>query len=72
MTSAPRPSSSWRLWPPYAPASAKAGAIKDGLLAWDGRLSPDSVAAASYSRLRWALAKIVAIRSGLAEPRPTS
>jgi penicillin G amidase len=48
------------------PATAKAGAIKDQLLAWDGHLSPDSVAAASYSRLRWALAKIVARRSGLA------
>jgi penicillin G amidase len=48
------------------PNGARASALKAELLAWDGRLAPDSVAAASYSRLRWALAEIVADRSGLA------
>ncbi len=47
-------------------ASPKADAVKNVLLAWDGRLSPDSVGAAAYSRLRWTLAQIVASRSGLA------
>ncbi|HEY3902313.1 MAG TPA: penicillin acylase family protein [Streptosporangiaceae bacterium] len=51
---------------PVTPGSAQAGAVKAALLAWDGRLSPDSAAATSYSRLRWALARIVAGRSGLA------
>jgi penicillin G amidase len=48
------------------PGSAQAGAVKAALLAWDGRLSPDSAAATSYSRLRWALARIVARTTGLA------
>ena len=48
------------------PASAKASAARDQLLAWDGRMSPDSVAAATYSKLRWTLAQLVAARSGLA------
>jgi penicillin amidase len=49
------------------PNSARAEALKAALLAWDGRLSPDSVAAASYSQLRWTLARLVADRSGLAK-----
>jgi penicillin amidase len=48
------------------PASAAARGIRDIVLAWDGRMSPDSAGAACYSRLRWALARIVGNRSGLA------
>jgi penicillin G amidase len=48
------------------PASAAARAIRDVVLGWDARLSPGSAGAACYSRLRWALARIVAERSGLA------
>ena len=48
------------------PASAAARGIRDTVLAWDGRMSPDSAGAACYSRLRWALARIVGNRSGLA------
>jgi penicillin amidase len=48
------------------PASANARAVRDIVLAWDGRLPPGSAGAASYSRLRWALAQIVGSRSGLA------
>ncbi len=49
-----------------APASAAAQAVHDSVLGWDARMSPDSAGAACYSRLRWALARIVAVRSGLA------
>jgi penicillin amidase len=49
------------------PSSAKAGTVKDVLLAWDAHMSPDSAGATAYTRLRWALARIVASRSGLAE-----
>jgi penicillin G amidase len=49
-----------------APSSAAAGVIRDVVIGWDARMSPDSAAAACYSRLRWALARIVARRSGLA------
>jgi penicillin amidase len=49
-----------------APASAPARAIRDVVLGWDARMSPGSAAAACYSRLRWALARIVGARSGLA------
>ena len=49
-----------------APASAAARAIRDVVMGWDGRMSPGSAAAACYSRLRWALARIVGRRSGLA------
>ncbi len=49
-----------------APVSAAARAVRDVLLGWDGRMSPESVGAACYSRLRWALAGIVGSRSGLA------
>ena len=31
------------------PASAEAGAVRDAVLAWDGRMSPDSAGAACYS-----------------------
>jgi penicillin G amidase len=48
------------------PLSAGAGAIRDVILSWDGRMAPDSRGAACYSRLRWALATIIADRSGLA------
>ncbi|HEY1701008.1 MAG TPA: penicillin acylase family protein [Trebonia sp.] len=49
-----------------APASSAARAIRDVLVGWDARMSPGSAAAACYSRLRWALAKIIGQRSGLA------
>jgi penicillin G amidase len=49
-----------------ASASAPARAIRDVVVGWDARMSPDSAGAACYSRLRWALARIVADRSGLA------
>jgi penicillin G amidase len=49
-----------------APASDAARAIRDIMLRWDARMSPDSTAAACYTRLRWALARIVGSRSGLA------
>jgi penicillin G amidase len=52
------------------PASAAAGAVRDVVLGWDARMSPDSVGAACYSRLRWALARIVGSRSGLAAAAP--
>ena len=48
------------------PPSQQAAAIRDLLLAWDGRMAPGSVAAAWYTRLRWAIAAIVGERSGLA------
>jgi penicillin amidase len=54
------------------PASANARAVRDVILAWDGRMSPGSGAAASYSRLRWALAQIVGNRSGLAAAANTA
>src|SRR5439155_13892700 len=40
--------------------------VRDVVLGWDARMSPGSAGAAGYSRLRWALARIVAGRSGLA------
>jgi len=49
-----------------APASAAARAIRNVVVGWDARMSPDSAGAACYSRLRWALARIVGGRSGLA------
>jgi penicillin amidase len=49
-----------------APASAAARAVRETVLGWDTRMSPDSLGAACYSRLRWALARIVGTRSGLA------
>ena len=49
-----------------APRSAAARAVRDIMLGWDARMSPGSGGAACYSRLRWALARIVAGRSGLA------
>jgi len=54
------------------PASANARAVRDVILAWDGRMSPGSGAAASYSRMRWALAQIVGNRSGLAAAANTA
>lgn len=47
------------------PASDSARVVRDIVLAWDGRMSPESAGAACYSRLRWALARIVGSRSGL-------
>ena len=47
------------------PDGAGARAVRDLIAGWDARMSPDSAAAACYSRLRWALAGIVASRSGL-------
>jgi penicillin amidase len=51
---------------PVRPAGAQARAVRDLILAWDARMAPQSAGAAAYSRLRWALAAIVAERSGLA------
>jgi penicillin G amidase len=48
------------------PASAAARAVRDVVVDWDARMSPGSAGAACYSRLRWALAKIIGSRSGLA------
>jgi penicillin amidase len=53
-----------------APASAGAAAVRDTILSWDSRMAPDSPGAACYSRLRWALAAIVARTSGLTSPGP--
>ncbi len=49
-----------------APASTAGRVVLDIVLGWDARMSPGSVGAACYSRLRWALARIVGRRSGLA------
>ncbi len=48
------------------PASEAARVVRDLVLAWDARMAPESTGAACYSRLRWALARIVGSRSGLA------
>jgi penicillin amidase len=48
-----------------APVSARARAARDLVTGWDARMSPDSAAAACYTRLRWALARLVTSRSGL-------
>jgi penicillin G amidase len=53
------------------PASAAARVVRDIVLGWDGHMSPDSAGAACYSRLRWALARIVGSRSGLAAAAST-
>jgi penicillin amidase len=47
------------------PEGAPASVVRDIVLAWDGRMAPDSAGATCYSRLRWALARIVGSRSGL-------
>jgi penicillin G amidase len=49
-----------------APASEAARVVRDLVLGWDARMAPESAGAACYSRLRWALARIVGSRSGLA------
>jgi penicillin amidase len=48
------------------PRDAAARAVADRIAGWDARMAPGSAAAACYSRLRWALARMVATRSGLA------
>jgi penicillin G amidase len=48
------------------PVSAEARAVRDVLLAWDARMSPESVGATYYSRLRWTLSRMVGDLSGLA------
>ena len=48
------------------PRSEAARVVRDAVLGWDGHMSPDSAAAACYTRLRWAVARIVASQSGLA------
>jgi penicillin amidase len=48
-----------------AQLSSGASAVRDLITGWDARMSPDSRGAACYARLRWALARIVAERSGL-------
>jgi len=47
------------------PESAAASVVRDIVLGWDGRMAADSAGATCYSRLRWALARIVGSRSGL-------
>src|SRR5215469_15858600 len=47
------------------PPSASAGEVADLIAGWDLRMSPGSAAAACYTKLRWALARLVASRSGL-------
>jgi len=54
------------------PPSAEAAAIRELIITWDARMSPDSQGAACYSRLRWAVARILAKRSGLAAAQETS
>jgi penicillin amidase len=49
-----------------SPVTGQAAAVRARILDWDGRIAPDSAAAAAYSRVRWALARIVADASGLA------
>ncbi|WP_198370227.1 penicillin acylase family protein [Roseomonas rosulenta] len=46
--------------------SSAAEALRERLLAWDGRMAADSVAASGYFALRLALTRILAERSGLA------
>ncbi len=48
------------------PASGAARAVRDTVVGWDTRMSPDSIGAGCYTRLRWALARIVGRQSGLA------
>ncbi len=40
--------------------------LRDLIVAWDGRVAADSIAAAAYTALRWDLTRILAERSGLA------
>ena len=47
------------------PASEAGRVVRDMVIGWDARMSPESTGAACYSRLRWALAGIVGRRSGL-------
>jgi penicillin amidase len=47
------------------PEDAAAAALRETLLAWDGRMAADSVAASGYIALRLALTRILAERSGL-------
>ena len=47
------------------PPGAETRAVADLIAGWDAGLSPDSAAAACYSKLRWALARLVTERSGL-------
>jgi acyl-homoserine lactone acylase PvdQ len=54
------------------PSSAAARAVRDIVLGWDARMSPGSSGAACYSRLRWALARIVWIVAGGASGDPSS
>ncbi len=48
-----------------APADARAAALRQGLLDWDGRMAAGSLAASGYIALRLALTRILAERSGL-------
>jgi len=49
-----------------APAEPAAAALRERLLAWDGRMEPGASAPAAYIALRRALTAILAERSGLA------
>src|SRR5260221_9223571 len=49
------------------PENAKARALRDLIVDWSGRLSPDSVEAAAEAAMRWQLATLVVERSGLGD-----
>ena len=49
------------------PDDAGARGLRDLIVAWDGRMSPDSRAAAAYAATRWELAGLAAERSRLAD-----
>lgn len=48
------------------PADPRAAALRQAILAWDGRMEADSVAASAYVALRRTMTAILARRSGLA------
>jgi penicillin amidase len=49
-----------------APGAKNAVALRDVIVAWDGRMDASSHGAAAYNAVRLALTKVVAARSGLA------
>ena len=55
---------------PLALADPASAALRERLVAWDGRLDADSTEANAYVSLRLALARQVAQRSGLGAPDP--
>lgn len=56
----------WRdLMADISPAEPGARRLRDLIAGWDGRMAPDSAAAAAYAAARWELAQLVVERSGL-------